>query len=589
MIDFRPIELNDKKLYNEFLYQGSLRGCECSFGNLFMWGLQGISEIHGHVVLYSRYDCHCFYPFPIGAGNKKAVLDAIFTDAIERGVCPCLTSLNEEAKATMEKLYPNQFYFHADRRSFDYVYEIDALADLKGRKLARKRNHLKHFKKNHPDYEVTPITLENMNRVRAFVADWYKLKLDDAPDSDFHLEQEALEKVFTHFADLEMEGLILEEHGEVLGITMASQMYPDTFDVHFEKARGDIDGAYTTINSEFANYLRNKYHHIKYLDREEDLGIPGLRKAKTSYFPHHLIKKYKAYPLSLSYTINEPTADMLPALRDLWKEAFGDNDAFLDCFYSTAFDTSRCRVACVDNTSSEIKTDDSHNTTPNIAAALYWFNCIVDDQRVAYIYAVATAKAYRGNGACHILLEDTHKHLKSLGYSSVVLVPGNEALVNLYEGCEYELCTKRSRIECSAEDMGIMIREIDTEEYATLRREFLPARAVIQEEENLDFLATQAKFYTGRRILNTNEEMHDTIDINSTNKLHHFLLAAQIENKNLYGIELLGDSTLAPGIVHALGCKDGTIFTPGKDENFAMWHALKEDALEPGYFGFAFD
>ena len=552
MIDFRPIELNDKKLYNEFLYQGSLRGCECSFGNLFMWGLQGIAEIHGHVVLYSRYDCHCFYPFPIGAGDKKAVLDAIFTDAKERGVCPCLTGLNEEAKATMEELYPNQFYFHADRRSFDYVYEIDALADLKGRKLARKRNHLKHFKKNHPDYEVTPITLENMNRVRAFVADWYKLKLDDAPDSDFHLEQEALEKVFTHFADLEMEGLILEEHGEVLGITMASQMYPDTFDVHFEKARGDIDGAYTTINSEFANYIRNKYPHIKYLDREEDLGIPGLRKAKMSYFPHHLIKKYKAYPLSLSYTINEPTADMLPALRDLWKEAFGDNDAFLDSFYSTAFDTSRCRVACVDN---------------NLAAVLYWFDCTVDDQRIAYVYAVATSKAYRGNGACHVLLENTHKHLKSLGYSSVILVPGNEVLVNLYEGCEYELCTKRSRMECNAEDMGLIIKEISKDEYTALRREFLPAHAVIQEGENLDFLETQMKFYTG----------------------DHFLLVANIENANLYGAELLGDSTLAPGIVHALGCKDGTIFTPGKDENFAMWHALTEDAVEPHYLGFAFD
>ena len=552
MIDFRPIELNDKISYNNCLYQGTPKGCEFSFGNLFMWGLQDIAFLHNHAVLYSSLDCHCFYPFPVGSGSKKNILDAIFADAAERGVCACLTGLNEINKATLQSLYPNQFYFHADRSSFDYVYDINDLADLKGRKLHRKRNHLKHFKKNHPNYTITPITMENMDRVRMFVSDWYKLKLEENPDGDYHNEQAALDKVFTHYEHLEMEGLLLEENDEVLGITMASQMYPDTFDVHFEKARGDIDGAYTTINCEFANYIRSKYPHIKYLNREEDMGIPGLRKAKMSYFPHHLVKKYKAFPLRLTFDFGEPTSSTLPQLRTLWKEAFGDNDTFLDHFYSKAFDTSHCRIATVDGA---------------LAAVLYWFDCNLGDQRIAYIYAVATAKEFRGNGACHMLLNDTHEHLKSLGYSGVTLVPGNEALVNLYEGSEYEFCTRRSRIECAGTDMGIEIREIDKDEFAALRQDFLPTNAIIQEGKNLDFLSTQAKFYTG----------------------DHFLLVANVENDNLYGIELLGDSTLAPGIVHALGCKDGTFFTPGKDEPFAMYRPLTEDAIEPSYFGFAFD
>lgn len=563
MIDFRNIELKDKKLYNDYLYQDATRGCQYSFGNLFMWGLQGITCLHDHIVLYSRFDCQCFYPFPIGNGDKKAVLDAIFTDAKERGVCPCLTGLNETDKELLEKLYPNQFYFHADRSNYDYVYDINDLADLKGRKLHRKRNHLKHFKKNHPDYTVSPITMENMDKVRAFVSDWYKQKLEENPDSDYHNEQAALEKAFTHYDDLEMEGLLLLKNEEVLGFTMASQMSPDTYDVHYEKARGDIDGAYTTINSEFAQYLRNKHPHVRYLDREEDLGIAGLRKAKMSYFPHHLVKKYKALPLRLSFVFDEPTDDIIPQLRDLWKDAFGDNDEFLDNFYQNAFEKSRCRVALVKNTADDSDDIDSGNLT----AALYWFHCTVNNQKVAYVYAIATAKKFRGNGACHMLLEDTHRHLKSLGYSSVILSPANEALVHLYEGCKYELCTKRSRIECVAIDMGIKLREIDKEEYATLRREFLPVNAVIQENENLDFLATQTRFYVGE----------------------HILLAANIENENLYGMELLGDSALAPGIVYALGCKDGTFFTPGKDEPFAMWHALTEEAIEPEYFGFAFD
>lgn len=564
MINFRNIVLNDKNLYNEHSYADKSRGCQYSFSNLFMWGLQGIAYVHEHVVLYSRFDCHCFYPFPIGTGDKKHVLDAIFTDAKERGLCPCLTSLNETDKNTLETLYPNQFYFHADRSNYDYVYDIHDLADLKGRKLHRKRNHLKHFKKNHPDYKVTPITMENMDRIRTFVTEWYQLKLENNPDGDYHLEQEALEKAFTYYDVLEMDGLLLEENDEILGFTMASPMSPDTFDVHYEKARGDIDGAYTTINSEFANYIRNKYPHIKYLDREEDMGIPGLRKAKMSYFPHHLVKKYKAFPLRLSFDFGEPEESMIPQLRELWKEAFGDNDSFLDSFYSTAFAPSRCRVATVDG---------------SLAVTLYWFDCSIGNQRVAYVYAVATAKKFRGNGACHMLLEDTHKHLKSLGYSSIVLVPGNEALVNLYEGSEYELCTKRSRMECVGENMGISIQEINKDDYAVLRREFLPANAVIQEVENLDFLATQAKFYTGEFIVSSEESTYKKT----------FVLCANIENENLYGVELLGDSALAPGIVHALRCKDGTFFTPGKDEPFAMYHPLIEDAIEPAYFGFAFD
>lgn len=566
MINFRKIEINDKTLYNEHLYAEHTPSCQYGFSNLFMWGIQEIAYVHDHIVLYSRFDCHCFYPFPIGTGNKKAVLDAIFADAKERSVCPCLTGLTEENKKTIETLYPNQFYFHADRGNYDYVYDINDLADLKGRKLHRKRNHLKHFKKNHPAYMVTPITLENMDRVRAFTADWYKQKLEENPDGDYHHEQMALEKAFTYYNDLEMEGLLLEENGEVLGFTMASPLSSDTFDVHYEKARGDIDGAYTTINSEFANYIRAKYPHIKYLDREEDMGIPGLRKAKMSYFPHHLIKKYKAIPLRMSYTFGEPCEDTLPQLRELWKEAFGDSDYFLDCFYTTAFDKSRCRVAYASTSKTSVCSEDIP-TRNNLAAALYWFDCNIDSQRIAYVYAVATSKAFRGNGACHVLLEDTHKHLTALGYSSVILVPGNEALVQIYEGCEYELCTKRARIICSAEDMNVEIFEIKKEEFAALRSEHLPKDSIIQEGANLDFLETQAKFYSGEQ----------------------FLLSANIENDNLYGIELLGNTSVAPGIIHALGCKDGTFFTPGKDEPFAMWHPLREDAVEPGYFGFAFD
>lgn len=558
MIDFRPIELNDRPIYNQYLYQNAPKGCEYSFANLFMWGLQDICFLHNHVILYSQYNNRCFYPFPIGSGDKTLVLNSIFLDAKERGVCPCMTGLNEEDKKILESLYPNQFYFHEERSGFDYIYDIHHLADLKGRKLHRKRNHLKHFKKQHPDYRITPITPKNIERVEAFAADWYKLKLENNPDGDYHNEQAALKKVFQYYSDLEMEGILLEEHNEILGFTMGSLMYPDTLDIHYEKARGDIDGAYTTINSEFANYIRTKHPHIKYFNREEDMGIAGLRKAKMSYFPDHFIKKYSALPLRFSYNFVKPSLNMIPKLRLLWKEAFGDSEEFLDKFYSTAFDTKRCRIAQIDNINS---------TESEIAAVLYWFDCTLDGQRIAYLYAVATAKEFRGEGACHKLLEDTHRHLKSLGYVGVILVPGNDNLVKLYEGCGYELCTKRSTIICTAENRNVGIREIDKTEFSSLRKEFLPPHAVIQENENIDFLETEFKFYTG----------------------NDFLLAAKTNNHKLFGIELLGDTSVAPGILSTLNCTEGTFYIPGKEEHFGMYHPLVQEIEAPSYFGFAFD
>ncbi|MBQ3030252.1 MAG: hypothetical protein IJD24_03425, partial [Agathobacter sp.] len=132
---------------------------------------------------------------------------------------------------------------------------------------------------------------------------------------------------------------------------------------------------------------------------------------------------------------------------------------------------------------------------------------------------------------------------------------------------EYEMCTKISEITCSAENLGVSITEISKEEYATLRPALLPKNSVIQGNENLDFLATQARFYKG----------------------DNFLLVGTIENENLHGIEFLGDISLAPGVVHALSCKDASLRTPGKDIPFAMFHALEENATEPTHFGFAFD
>lgn len=293
MIELKPITLGDKSLYERNLFDGEERGCEYTFANLFSWGKAKISVLHDHIVLFSQFNKGT-YLYPIGSGDKRAILDAIMADAKEKGIACRITGLLAKDKETLEALYPGMFHFHTNQNWYDYVYAIDDLADLKGQKYHRKRNHYNRFRDTFPDYTVEPLGDENMPRVREMVNDWYNEKMLENPDGDFRMEQTALENALRYFHELDMVGLVLLEGEKVLAVTLGSRLSDDTFDVHFEKARRDANGAYAAINCEFARYIRNKFPSICFLNREEDMGLEGLRQAKQRYYPHHMIEKYWA-------------------------------------------------------------------------------------------------------------------------------------------------------------------------------------------------------------------------------------------------------------------------------------------------------
>lgn len=249
--------------------------------------------------------------------------------------------------------------------------------------------------------------------------------------------------------------------------------------------------------------------------------------------------------------IKPPAREEILQLRQLWKEAFGDTDAFLDIFFSAAFSPERCRCVVADG---------------EVAAALYWFSCEAGGQALAYLYAVATAKQFRGKGLCRQLMADTHTHLKDLGYAGAILVPGDASLREMYRAMGYRDMTANKKISCKA-GKAIHLDEISAEQYAVLRRELLPANSVVQEGENLRFLEGIAQFYRGEDCL----------------------LCAVKDGSKLTVPELLGNAAAAPGIVAALGCEEGTFTVPGEDEPFAMGIAFAPDFQKPRYFAFAFD
>ncbi len=293
MLDFAPLKPENKALYDTFLLSCGERGCEYNFANLFLWGRQKAAIHEGNLAFFCQFNRRSVYLFPLGK-NLKPTLDAIIHDACKRGI-PCrLTGLIGEDCQKLEQWYPGQFYFQPDRDSYDYVYAIDDLADLKGKKLQRKRNHCNRFRLLHPGCTVMPITDENTPKVLEMLDVWYARRKEADPTASFRLERSAIEKALRHRKALGMEGLVLVEKDRVIAMTLGSRLSADTFDVHFEKAAEGFDGAYNVINREFAQYLRAKYPEVKWLDREDDLGIEGLRKAKLSYCPDRLVEKHWA-------------------------------------------------------------------------------------------------------------------------------------------------------------------------------------------------------------------------------------------------------------------------------------------------------
>lgn len=248
--------------------------------------------------------------------------------------------------------------------------------------------------------------------------------------------------------------------------------------------------------------------------------------------------------------IDKPQAADIPALRRLWKQAFGDTDGFLDGFFRAGFAIERCRFASLDG---------------QLAAALYWFDCHWEGKKLAYLYAVATDESYRGKGLCRGLMEDTHRHLKGLGYAGAVLVPGSDGLFALYEKMGYRPFCPMETVTVKAGDTPVCIRPVSADAFEQLRRSRVPAGSVLQEDETVAFAATFCDFCTGE----------DT------------LMCFSHEGGTLYVQEYLGDAALLGGIIKALHAEKAVVRLPGGSTPTAMYHALDGTDELPTYFGIA--
>lgn len=294
MLEFQKLCPSDRERFSQYFKNMPEKGCEYSPVNLMAWGRQRVHFGDEFLTIFSQFDRVSVYPFPVGSGDIKAALDAILEDARHRGI-PCrLTSMTKEESETLERLYPGAFRFHSDRDGYDYVYRIGDLASLKGKRYQSKRNFVNRFRAARPDHQVVALTADNLHMAKTLAEKWYSQRQEKDTGTNFHMEQVALRRVFSCWEGLGMEGLVLLDGGEPIAMTVGSRLSEDTFDVHFEKALDMTDGSYAAINQAFASYLLEKYPSLTYLNREDDMGLEGLRKAKLSYHPDHLVEKYWA-------------------------------------------------------------------------------------------------------------------------------------------------------------------------------------------------------------------------------------------------------------------------------------------------------
>ena len=235
--------------------------------------------------------------FPAGGGDLASVIRKLEEEAAGRGEPLRLVCLTPRQMAELEEFFPGQFTFTADRDGYDYLYEIDRLADLGGKRLHAKRNHINRFMENNPSWTYEEITPESLGECLAMDKEWYRRSLareGEAEERDLGDEGVALRQAMEHYQALGLEGGLIRVYGEVVAFTMGDLLNSDTYDVHFEKAYGELQGAYAMINREFARWVRGRHPNVRYLNREDDMGVEGLRKAKESYYPDQMVEKHTA-------------------------------------------------------------------------------------------------------------------------------------------------------------------------------------------------------------------------------------------------------------------------------------------------------
>lgn len=296
-LNFQRIEITDKARAEECLRKSAFRGSEYSFGNNFVWrNFYNVEVCFFDEFYFTKQESgnDIRFVYPAGTENtnnqvKRAV--ELIIDYAKKNNLPIRIYANKEISAKIAEIFPDAV-LRLERDYCDYIYLAEELEELKGKKFHSKRNHLNRFYEN--DWSFEPLDSSNLSECIEMNRLWRKENIDDTkPDENTQSKLSELRIVecsMKHYKELGYVGGVLRVNGEVQAFTFGEPSAENCFVVHVEKALRKYQGAYTAINREFVKYLGKKY---KYINREDDTGSEGLRKAKLSYNPVFLEEKYE--------------------------------------------------------------------------------------------------------------------------------------------------------------------------------------------------------------------------------------------------------------------------------------------------------
>lgn len=284
-MQFKAVEKEDEALLNTYLKKTPYGICDLFFPNLFMWMdvYQSKYAIVDDFLIIMEKDQH--FLMPIGTGDLKQPIEKIMTYCKDKQQPFQLSGITAAMEETLMALYPTMFCIDMQRDYADYLYKSVDLIQLKGKKYQSKRNHINQFKKRY-DYTFEVINEHNMNDVLAMNEQWFLAKQNDTLEA--RLEKSAIQRVIENYQALRVDGALLRVNGEVVAFSFGAPINDDVYNICIEKGNYDIVGVYAIINQCFATQFCQDF---TYINREEDLGLTGLRKAKLSYHPSILETK----------------------------------------------------------------------------------------------------------------------------------------------------------------------------------------------------------------------------------------------------------------------------------------------------------
>lgn len=529
---FHKITLDDQEWMKQKHAEDNRNSCEYSFANNFIWSSAYGGEtacICGcGIIRYHRHEsCEYIYSFPFGDGDKKAAIEKVMEICKRDNQKAKFYPVLENDKENLIKWFPHQFMIESDRGDFDYVYTVEKLSTLKGRKLHGKRNHIARFK-DESDWSYEALDSSNKEECRDMAKRWTQMR-EEKWNSEMDHEMSALEAAITHFGKLGLKGGVLRKSGEIVAFTIGERLNHDTMVVHFEKAYPKLQGAYPMINQQF---VLNECQDYTYVNREEDTGDLSLRKAKLSYYPDYLVTKYSAHESEIVYANRYDKEQIV----NIWQACFGDDKDYINMYLENRFTDENMLVIYEDG---KIVSMASFLPTKCIVKNADSVNNGFDDENmidVRYVYAVATLPEYQNKGYAKRLIRYA---MQKYG-EPLLLQPAEETLEKFYEEMGFRDVFIRNDVAYTLDELEKMyigsqtetseeylLNEVGAVKYKQIRDRLCSKETYIAWDENaIQYALDENEFCGGKACANKQENV---------------LVLYRVEGESLHVVEFLTD------------------------------------------------